>query len=351
MINGINRNNNDSSYFEVALDSSSSLKDFSFNRKNYEKKYILNESIEEEDSQASKMGKLVETILLEPEKFDDKFHLSACASVPTGLMLKFCESLYSIFIENTDKEGNVNKEFSEMLREAYTKAGYKIPFERVIKDFEGGDAEIYFNEILRVRTKGLVVVTPSDVANAEKIVEGLKVNPISADIVNLVDSKRYTVKIQYQVENYEVDGHKFKSMIDFLIIDHLKQTISPYDLKVTWSVENFLTEYFLYRRSYFQAFLYKKACIQLKEDLELDDYTVENLKFMVCDSINYYSPLIYTLSDKDMEDAYNGFTYNNRYYPGVKETIEGLKWALSENIWNISMKNYKLKGIVPLIEK
>ena len=62
-------------YRAVIMDSSSSLKEFSQNRKKYHKKYILNEAVEEEDSKASVIGRLVETLLLEDHLFDSKFLL------------------------------------------------------------------------------------------------------------------------------------------------------------------------------------------------------------------------------------------------------------------------------------
>ncbi len=133
-----------------------------------------------------------------------------------------------------------------------------------------------------------------------------------------------------------------------VIIDHKEKTVQPYDLKCVWNVEGFFRDYFLYRRSYFQAYLYKQAGYKMVERMGLIGYIVGNPMFIVSDSINYYNPLIYTLSDKNMEDAYNGFTYDNRYYPGVKETINDLKFALENNLWTISKKNYLLKGIVPI---
>jgi hypothetical protein len=85
-----------------------------------------------------------------------------------------------------------------------------------------------------------------------------------------------------------------------------------------------------------------------KEHPALKGYTVKNPYFMVCDSINHYSPLIYSLTDKDMEDAYNGFEHQGKYYPGVKEIIEELQWAIENDKWNISKTNHDLKGVVPL---
>jgi hypothetical protein len=335
-------------YRATLLDSSSSLKDFSQDRKKYYRKYVLRETVEEKDSDAITMGKVVETLLMEPELFDDKFYISACAKTPTDNMLNFVEALYKYTINCTDEEGNVTRSFEDISKDAFTESGYSGKgtgsYESVIKKFVGSDAEIYYNEIRKVRAKNLLVVSLDNIKNAEQVVEGLRNSPTTKDIVNLVNSSRWTVYNQLQVEGYVVDGHKFKSMMDKVVVDHEKKTIQVYDLKCTWSVEGFLEEYYLYRRAYIQALLYYKAAIHFMNNTEeLRGYRVEPPKFIVCDSINYYAPLVYTLSDKDLENAYNGFTYKNREYKGVGKLIAELKWALENNTWNISMDN-KLNG-------
>lgn len=79
---------------------------------------------------------------------------------------------------------------------------------------------------------------------------------------------------------------------------------------------------------------------------ELHGYRVELPKFIVCDSTNYFNPLIYTLSDSDILDAYSGFEHKGRKYPGVKELIDDLIWAKENNVWNISRKNHLSNGLV-----
>lgn len=349
MIQGNNKNTNEKSYREMGIDSSSSLKDFSLDRKKYYRKYILNETVEEKDTQAILMGKLVETLLWEAEKFDDKFYMSACVSAPTGLMLAFVEALYDATREATDEKGEVTKDFAELSREAYEKSGFKIKYEAVIAKFVGSDAEIYYNEVRTVRSQGLMVATPNDVANAEKIVEELNNNQFTRDIIGLVDSKRYTVRVQVQVEGFKIDKHLMKAMMDLVIVDHLERTLQVYDLKCVWAVENFYEEYYLYRRAYIQAFVYYGAGLYLvKTNEEYAGYRVLPPKFIVCDSTNYYNPLIYTLTEDDLNDAYEGFEYKGRQYPGVKSIIVDLKWALEMNTWNIGRENYLSNGVVKL---
>jgi hypothetical protein len=135
-------------------------------------------------------------------------------------------------------------------------------------------------------------------------------------------------------------------MMDKVIIDHHEKTIQVYDLKCTWSVENFYEEYYLYRRAYIQAYLYWKAAVAFKNENDLGDYEISPIKFIVCDSTNYMSPLIYELSMEDLMEAYNGFEHKGRKYPGVKQIIEDLKWAISNDKWNISREYYLLNGVV-----
>jgi len=335
-------------YRAVVMDSSSSLKDFSQDRKKYYKKYILGDKVEDKDSSAANMGRIVETLLMEPHLFDDKFYMSSCTSTPTGLMLDFVEALYKCTELATNEEGKVVIDFSELSLEAYHISGFKIKYEAVMSKFVGSEAEIYYNEIRRVRANNLTVVNTTEIAVAERIVERLKTNSTTGPIVNLVNSSRYEVIDQMQVEGYEIDGHPFKSMLDKVVIDHKEKTIQPYDLKCTWSVENFYEEYYLYRRAYIQAYLYFYAMYHLvkNEDSPYYGYSVNRLKFIVCDSTNYYQPLIYTLEISDMEDAYNGFVHKGRTYPGVGDLIAALNWCVETDTWDISHKNYLSNGVV-----
>ena len=337
----------EANYRAIMLDSSSSLKEFSMDRRKYYKKYVLSEVVEEKDTQAATMGRIVETLLLEPEEFDNRFHMSSCASAPTGLMLAFVEALYINMRNATNEMGVVTRDFTDIAKDAYVESGFKIKFDAVINKFEGSDAEIFFKEMLKVRSNGLTVVTTEDVSTAEKIVDELKTNSVTSGVVNTINSANYTVMKQLQVEGYTVDDHQFKSMMDLVIIDHINKTVQVYDLKCVWAVENFYEEYYLYRRAYIQAYLYWKACQSLLID-EIMDYKVLPPKFIVCDSTNYYNPLVYTLNDADIEDAYKGFEHKGRKYVGVKNLIKELKWAQENNVWNISMNNYLNNGQVNL---
>lgn len=335
-------------YRAIYLDSSSSLKEFSTDRRKYHKKYILNEVVEDEDSKAATMGRMVETLLMEPHLFDERFYLSTCMSTPTGLMFEFVEALYKHTVAATADDGTITRNFEDICKDAYTDSGFKIKLDAVLTKFIGSDAEVYYKEIREVRPKHLTVVAAQEIANAEKIVIELKTNPVTAEIVNLVNDVQYSVHNQLQVEGYEVFGHMFKSMMDKVVVDHANKKVQVYDLKCTWSVENFYNEYYLYRRAYIQGFLYHKAAESWASEMGYGDYKILYPKFIVCDSTNYMNPLIYAMSDINMVDARAGFEHKGREYPGVAQLIEDLKWALDNDVWNISRENHINNGVVKL---
>jgi len=122
------------------------------------------------------------------------------------------------------------------------------------------------------------------------------------------------------------------------------------DLKCTWSVEGFYSDYYLYRRSYIQGYVYWKAVSSLTTDPNGEYFGYKALppRFIVCDSINYFNPLIYTMSYDDLKEAYEGFEYKGYKYPGVRDIIINLTWAIDNNIWAINRINYINNGIVPI---
>ena len=349
----IGNKRSEADYRGVVMDSSSSLKVFSDDKRKYFKKFIEGTKDEDEDDLDSKsiiVGKIVDLLLLEPEEFDNKFYLSAIQKIPTGKMLDFLNALVKLTLASVNELGEVTRTFEDMAMEARSIAEFDWSLKVILDKFFGKDPEIFYGEILKVRANNLTVVSIQDITNAEKIVNELRNNFVTSPIVNLVDSERYIIKNQLQIEGYDIDDHLFKSMMDKCIFDKEKRTIQVYDLKCTFSVEGFYYNYYLKRKSYIQAFLYWRAAISLTIDPigEYFGWVVLPPAFIVCDSINYYNPLIYQLDWSDLREAYEGFSYNGREFAGVKKLIQELDWCLENGIWNISQEAYNSNGIVKL---
>lgn len=340
-------------YRALSRDSYSSLATFAKNRLGYYRRYVLGEKEEDEDDKAILIGNLVESLL--PGmigEFDKKFYLSICPSAPTGMMLDFVNALYKHTELNT-KDGEVIADFEEIAKKAYSDSGYKLKFETVIEKFRGSDVELYYRQLRDTKPKGLQIVCQQDLENAERVVEELKNNTTTSWYINLVSDDRYIVYDQLQLEDFEIEELPMKMMVDRLIIDTQEKTIQPLDWKITWSVEGFVREYYLKRYTYLQAIIYHMGLMLTGKDLGIDksEYTILPMKFIVADSGNYSDPLIYELTASDLQDTYNGFTYNGRYYPGLEEIIEELKWAKNNNKFRISKKNYLNGGVCHIQEQ
>ena len=117
-------------------------------------------------------------------------------------------------------------------------------------------------------------------------------------------------------------------------------------------LKTFYKDYYLYRCAYIQAYVYYIAVLSLTKDPfnDLYEYHVEFPAFIVCDSINYHDPLIYTMTDRDMIDAELGFTHKYTSYKGVTQLLKELKWHIETGIWTISKNAFDKNGFLNIKE-
>jgi hypothetical protein len=320
----------------------SSIKRFVNDRKKFYKEEILGEPKNEDITMAIITGQLVDTLCFEGN-FEEKFVL-ASVQPPTGQMLDFVNNLYKRTLKNTEG-GEIMCSMQDLLEMAYNDTAFDSggnpiafkgkPLEKVISMFEGSDAELYYRQ-LRAST-GKYVVTTNLIENAEAIVNELRSNPITAGVINAVTDGDIEVFNQYPIE-FMYQGVEMKALLDKVIIDHKNKVISPYDLKTTWDNENF--EYTYIKLCYYiQNAVYYKAC----QSLSLG-YKVNPLAFIVCDSINYNQPLIYSTKPSDIDAALNGFSIRGKGYEGLDSLIQQIKWHKDSGVWNISYDDYANNG-------
>lgn len=333
-------------YRQLDALSQSMIKEFSDDRKKFHKKYILGEPVKEKPEQTVKMGNLADCLYLTPNQFEERFAMSICTDVPTGLMLKFVEALARLTEEATDEEGIMREQFATIAQKAHVESNFKWALGRVLENFHGKEAENYYRELVEESTSGRTIITAEDVENGNKIVTALRTGEFTK-FLNDEGGKDTEVFHQLAISGFVVEGRPCKGLIDRLEVNHEKKYIQPWDLKITWSVEGFYTEYYLKRAGYLQASTYDLACVHLRNQ-EYAGYEVRPMKFIVCDTINYYSPLIYELTTQDIVDGWKGFTYRGRPYKGLIQLVQELNWHMDNNIWNMSMANYVNKGRVNL---
>lgn len=342
-------NRTDHAYFAMEKESSSSLKMFVDDRKKYYRKYILGEDIDEtdEENQAVLIGNLVDCLLLIPEEFDTRFFRSTGEDKPTGQMLDFVNELYKELMNSLDENGVVTREFDEMCQAAYNTVGFKRDSLEKVKQRFITEGKAYFDEIVEVRPKKLQVITAQDYTNALNIIEGLRTNEFTKEIILQAETNEVEVHNQLVIE-FEFEGVDFKVMLDKVIVEHDVKIVNGFDLKVTWNVDDFYNGYYLYRKAYIQGTLYSLALHKWMNEMGWTDYELAPFKFIVADSINYNAPLIYVMTEKALLDGLEGFQLKDRKYKGVKQIVSDLKWHKESGIWNISAENYKNKGIVEI---
>lgn len=352
-------------YRALKIDSYSSLKVFIEDRKKYYKKFVLEEAVRDPDSQSLVFGSLVDCLLFSPDDFDKRFALSV-TDVPKGQYKKLVDELMSITEQSLGDQGEVTRDLEDMLQDAYRNVKYDFAgnvvdfkrdtFEVVKRKFIGTDLELYYKQLRESYGKDVIESTTVDVALS--VINELKSNPITEEIINATTDSDQDVYCQFPlIETAKVadagviidDNYQMKGLVDKLIVNHKRKQIDIYDLKTAWDNEGeFINNYFKYKY-YLQAAVYRYLVIEWKKGTKgIEDYGVNYMKFVVADSNNYKSPLVYVTGKENFEQGMNGFTIRGKYYPGLKRAVSDLVWHKKSGIWNISKENYKNKGIVEI---
>lgn len=341
-------------YRDIPLDSYSSIKDFLYDRKKYYRKHILHEKVKEKESDSMVLGSLVDQLLSDPDNLEEKFEV-AMSNKPTGQMLTFCDELYRLTLEATDMNGVVTKPIDSLMEEAfdnvkYDRDGNEVAFKKkdisyVIDRFTGTNAEEYYNQLRRSTVK--YIINKSDLEAANNIIDGLRGSQFTGAIVR--QQTTGTVEVLYQLKiQFELEGYPLKAMLDKVIINHKSETISEYDYKITWNVEDFEST-FRKLKYHLQASLYRIAIEKWAEEQGYKGYKIDFVRFIVADSINYMSPLIYETDEVLFNEGLNGYiNIYGEYIPGVLYALEQIAWHKEKDLWNISRENYENNGRVKI---
>lgn len=330
----------------------SNLKTYATNRTKFYKECVLGEIREQEQTVATLIGDITHT-LLSGQEFDDKFVI-ATATEPTGQMLDLVNALYKITLKSINSEGVQTEQFETLFIDAVNEVKYdrdlkEVKFkgksvEKIVEMFSGTDSEIFYKEKLSCIGKTLVSI--NNIQSAERLAEQLKTHPYSCDIANIQTGGDIEVFTELIIL-YEIDGVGYRSMVDKLVVDHSKKTITPYDWKCTWSNEEGFEYNYLKNLYSIQAGLYDMAIWHWKREHGLE-YKVNPMTYIAADTTSNNAPVVYKLTAQDIEMAKHGYKVRGKYYPGVLELLDNIKWHVETGIWNTSKKIYESKGVVGL---
>jgi hypothetical protein len=307
--------------------------------------------VEEPDSSAITLGSAVDILLTEPDKFDEQIYVMTTKKPTALMMLKFVEEL----VLTTDPQ------------KAYDKSGFKISLDAVLKKFtkEGKD----YHDAL-IDAKGKKILDAEELFKANQIVTTLKTNPytkkyfIPEDGVDLIFQPRILWDLFYHsvLEEGKSTTVQAKSVLDVIRIDHNTKTIQPVDLKT--GAESFMKSWWRYKR-FLQGAMYNKAVwksVDEKSCLE-NGYVIENIRFVFADTNLWYPPMIYQMTDRDLDIATRGAEYKTivgRRGPtvaylddrwkvkGYAQLAAELEWHQKMDQWDYSYDVYQRNGEVDI---
>ena len=338
-------------YRALEIDSYSSLSCFLKDRKAYAREYIYKDKVDKEEKSFLTIGSIVDCLTLTPEEFDDRFLIVKEVKGPTGQMMDYTNCLLNKSITHINGWEEIIPLDDEIMLSCYEQVGFKRDtFDKVKYRFEKEGRE-YYDFLIKKRQEGIgnkTVITNNDYELAVRISEGLKKSPITGILINRTSDDRTTVINQLPVV-FEYNDYQLKSLMDKVVIDHDKKIIHLYDLKTAYNPEEFENNYYRFNY-YIQASLYWIALRKWAQKKGYIDrgYTVNHMKFIVCDNTNYYSPLIYKTTEEHYVQAISGFYREGKYHKGLNQIINELKWHKRNNIWNISHDNFKEEGEVTI---
>jgi hypothetical protein len=225
--------------------------------------------------------------------------------------------------------------------------GKKNTYDKIREDFHNdSDANVYLNALFDNFGKTLVDLGLLD--KAKRIATNLMEDEFTRDLFcegHLERHAKFPIQWVYKTKDCE---QECKSEIDLFCIDHDKGIIYLKDLKTTYDNEAFEYAYLKYGY-YLQAYFYRLALESWAEQMGMGDYFVTPMEFIVADtSANTRRPVRYELTEDDMKRAGSGFTLKGSYYKGVRQLIDEVCWAESNNIWNCSRNVTEKKGILNL---
>jgi len=340
-------------YRKIDKLSGSAIKLFDTNRSKFYREVVLKEKRKDKDTDSIKIGNIIDFILSDckgniPEfeqRFDEKFALLS-GNKGSGQMFLLADLLFEYTQRDSNEENVCTTTFIERFTEAFENLQKQDKFkgkklEDTVAVFVGSDAETYFKE--KLSNIGKVVIDEGMLNYCKKRVE-LVINDENIELF-----KDDAENLGKTVIEWEFMGFECKSELDNLRVSHSKKEIVITEIKTNWEIEEFQRVY-LKLRYYLSAKFYELAVDFWRRYIvpELRNYSIK-FEFLTVDtSPNNLRPIVYTLSQTDLNKAWEGFYINGYYYKGLRELLEEIKWCQENNQWNITKLAYENNSKLPL---
>lgn len=315
------------------------------------KEYILGDK-KEYESNALAIGSMIDDIILTyggslelfHQHFDEKYAKSDVVK-SSAQAFTLADVLFDSVME-TAKDGVITADFEYTFKEAFDKVQADGKYKG--KTWEAGLAD--FNKVAKA-------YYDKKISSVGKIMVDLKTLTIAEDVSNRLLNDSFTAGLLKSETNtlipkvvveFEYKGLKCKSELDAVEINHEKQQINGVDLKSTYDNDSFD---FMYIRNkyYLQQAFYTIALKHWMQQEGIENYEILPFKFIVADtSANKRRPLVYTLSEQDMENGLKGFKLKDSEYIGLEKLVDDIKWHIDMDVWDCHKEAFENNGQVKL---
>ena len=327
-------------------------------------------------NKAVKMGSAVDSMLTQGKKaFDEEYYVTKV--VVRDNVREIIDHIFAnqdnLFASQRLKEGTTTLlENEDLVLDAADMYEYQPTYRAVtrVKNIIGkqGEGEVYFRELKE--SQGKTIISEDFMATVDAVCGSLKTSEVTRELFTAPE-RGSKIQIIYQVPIYwetTIKGSVVdcKSLLDIVVIDHDKKTVTPVDLKTTGdSLNSFDYVCSKYRYDIQAAFytdaLYKlvvgeynaRTTDRLQELFSgIDDYQVVGFKFVVESTQYPGSPRIYhashstykrgkygqsrltSLVDKSLpfqDIAANTPRIVGKDIPGYIDALENYLWYLENN--------------------
>jgi len=296
---------------------------------------------------AFRMGNLVETLLFEPETFDDKFVIFD-GREPTASSLELAKGLISsgdVYTpENIESVLEVIKQLNLW---GSTKDSNKL-----IAKFNNYNFWGYLEANYKANN-GCVIIDSYTALIAQQKVEALKTNNFTAGLFDEEVLNDSFIQAQGLIEINEIP---VKFMLDIITIDFENKIIYPRDLKTGKELaEEFDRNFYAYKY-YLQGGLYSRGLKELIKGTEFEEYTIAPFEFIYINNAKQNSPIIKRMGEGWNELAANGWENSFGYKSGWEnsfgyksmgylELMELYTWHKINEEYNYSKETVENNGV------
>lgn len=275
------------------------------------------------------IGGAVDTLLTQPETFNDKYYVSSVEKKPSDVVKSIIHQVYDSVSKEDLENSTEFEEYTVEILQSCIDHDYCPTFKngtRVSKVLEFKD---YWNELIDSENKIMLSLEESDVIT--RIVKNISESPLAKYFKPNEAPNGIDIQLQLPIL-FDIDNIGCKALLDIVVIDHNNKTITPIDLKtMSGNILDFPKSVKL--RGYsIQAAWYTEALRQMCKNIAMSDYQILNFCFIVASTTEDQPPVLFQCTDKLLEEGkfgrkeviIEGIKFNR--VKGYLDLIDDYKW-------------------------